>query len=436
MRLPDIHVLPLNSTIATSGRIMSVRDSGGITFFDLVSMNNRVQCILHKKEHAVKITKGDLVEIEGYVTESRSGQKSIYVQKIKLVKSPTLLIPDVKYADSVDLAMKTDENASLYYLVNGECVVQGPRAVLMVERNIRNHLLQKQFEEIRTPILQKVASGAMARPFTTHHNFLNKEVELRVAPELMLKRAIIAGFEQIFEIGQCFRNEGASGMHLQEFTMLEAYSTITSDIPAEYVRWQQFAIDLLVAALTDLPGNQIELHTIRNMPISRYSDLFYKHVGYTLEQLQDDVLLKSVCAKHQVDLSVYKTKEDQLERLYKTLIRSQLISPHMVVDYPLMPLAKCRDQYTSYQFQIIVGTAEIVKACIEEDDDEKQKAKFAEQDSKKDLLNGEVAQTDTNFIECMKVGFPITAGIGIGINRLTQLALNIRNICDTVMFAI
>lgn len=429
----------INMHTSIHGRIMQVRNMSNIIFFDIYTSNEKIQCMLLKSEVAVdKISKGDLVECDGIISLSSTNHVCLKIENIKIITKSELLIPDTWMNNELaikDIQVKQN-NESLYLLVNGPKIIPIYRTLMKLQNNMRNYLINQNFEEVKTPILQLVASGAIAKPFITHHNALGKNIEIRIAPELMLKRLLIGGYHQIFEIGQCFRNEGTSPAHLQEFTMLEAYKTITNDYDKEYVAWQNFTKELLYNIVCDIPNSHIDANKILNMPIITYSDLLKKYINYDLFTLWNDAnILQELCIKYKIDTKEYITKDDQIERLYKLHARPHLIDPIMVIDYPVMPLAKSRG-ILSYQFQVLIHTHEVVKACIEEDNYEEQNRKFAEQDAKKGFVNGEIAQSDDSFIECMKLGFPPAAGIGIGLNRLTQIITNTFNIKDTVMFSL
>lgn len=430
--LPLEHVLDneIGTKVRCCGRIDKIREYATIIFVDLSNFYKKVQVILHKKQDLdiafPMIKKGDIVKVMGDIQLSKTGQKSLFVDTLNVIKQCKRDIPD-SWKGIVNVETKF-RDPCLNIIVNSETRKNFSR-FMKATKLIRTFYEKRGFMEVETPVLQNVASGAMAQPFTTYHNKLHTNFELRIAPEIMLKKLIISGVPRVFEMAKCFRNEGMSPRHLQEFTMLEAYAAYLS-----YSDLKTLVIDCLAFLVYELGDTNFTTNDIRTMRHVTYSELLKEHFNYTLEEFMNNkTLLINIATQH--NITHHGTSEEILERMYKGVIIPTFTKPILIDKYPIMPLAKNASKYESMQFQILIDNKEIVKACQEEDSSEQQLIKFKNQeDIKAHDPDAEIANKDDQFIQDMKLGMPPTCGLGIGINRLVQVLYGLDNIRETVLW--
>jgi lysyl-tRNA synthetase class 2 len=305
-------------------------------------------------------------------------------------------------------------------------------ARVRIVRAIRAFLDDRGFLEVETPMMQPNPGGAAARPFLTHHNALDTDLYLRIAPELYLKRLLVGGMEKVYEINRNFRNEGISTRHSPEFTMLEVYEAY-----GDYRTMMELTEALITNVADEIgAGRSIrwgdsEIDLSRPWPRERYADLLERNAG--VEFADREGVLKAAKA-HGVDtdkLSLYEAAQE----LFEETVEKTLVRPTFVVDYPtaISPLAKVSpsDPEFAERFELFIGGMEIAPAYSELNDPIEQERRFAEQLAD---AAGEWAALDSDFIEALRTGMPPAGGLGIGIDRLVMLFTDSRSIRDVILF--
>ncbi len=402
----------LQKGIFLAGRIIALRDQGNLIFIDLKDESGKIQG-LFKKDNLknFKVLKqnldlGDFISIEGPLFKTQKGEKSIEGKNVQIIVKAFRPLPTQWYG-----LKDVEERFRKRYLdiiLNPEIkekITKGSEII----KHLRGKLWAEGFLEVETPILQLLPGGATARPFITHHNALDTDFYLRIAPELYLKRLLVAGFEKIFEIGRAFRNEGIDAEHNPEFTMLELYW-----VYQDYEGLMEFIEKLLKKFI---PASSKDS-----------SDKPYKWQKITYQEA-----IKKYAKK---DLKTLKTEE--IDEVFKKEVRPKIISPTFIIRYPksISPLAKSYkdDPDFTERFQLIANGSEIVNGFSELNDPIDQRERMQEQEKMYRAGNLEASRLDEDFLEALEYGMPPTAGLGIGIDRLVALATKSHSIKETIIF--
>lgn len=409
------------TSISLMGRVVSYRKMGGVAFGHIVdNSDTKIQFCFNKrmmdetnfKEWSVIPHIGDIVGISGEIWTTGTGERTVLVNKdFQRLQKACGGFPD-KWHGMTDPEL-VRRKRWLECALNPESRnVFRFRSKLIT--SIRNYFEGKSFMEVETPMLTPQASGAQARPFVTHHNALDADFFLRIAPETYLKRMTAAGFDRVFEIGKQFRNEGIDPSHLQEFTSLEWYASYW-----DYCDNMAFFRNLL-NFLSIIFENNKDIHTKlvswKDAPIVEYRKLFHEHTG----RYPDDMSAK------------------EADQLFKTAVRPKLIDPVFVTDYPahMSPMAaRCKnDPNTVQQWQFIVDGWEVVKCYTELTDAALQRQLLEEQMQERANGDDEAMMIEEDFLECMEHGMPPQSGCGIGIDRLIAILHGVANLRDVVFF--
>jgi lysyl-tRNA synthetase class 2 len=312
----------------------------------------------------------------------------------------------------------------------------------LVVKTIRDFLDNEGFAEVETPILQPLAGGAAAKPFVTHHNALNFDMYLRVAPELYLKRLIVGGYEKVYEIARCFRNEGIDHSHNPEFTQVEFYWAY-----ADYEDLMRMAERLLLAILEKTNKGSAKLEaegTVLDFtpPFKRISlkEIVIDKTGIDIDEFNTEEKLRAAIKKRGLRVDVGNTYGygETVEAIYKEYCRDTIVQPTFLTDYPaeMIPLAKRKknDSTKIATFQLVVKGMEVCKAYNELNDPIDQAERFKEQDKLRAKGAEEAQETDNDFIEALSYGMPPTAGFGMGIERLCLLLTGVHSVKETILF--
>jgi lysyl-tRNA synthetase class 2 len=407
--------------ISIVGRVISYRKMGGVAFGHIVdNSDTKIQFCFNKrmmdescyKEWSAVPHIGDIVGLSGELWTTGTGERTVLVNKdFKRLQKACGGFPD-KWHGMTDPELMRRKR----WL---ECAIHPESRNVFRFRSklitsIRNFFEGKSFMEVETPVLTPQASGAQARPFVTHHNALDADFYLRIAPETYLKRMTAAGFDRVFEIGKQFRNEGIDPSHLQEFTSLEWYASYW-----DYCDNMAFFRNL-TNFLSIVFENNKEIHTKlvswKNAPVVEYRKLFNEHTG----RYPDDMSAK------------------EADQLFKTAVRPKLIGPIFVTDYPahMSPMAArhSNDPNTVQQWQFIVDGWEVVKCYTELTDSVLQRLLLEQQ--MQDRANGddEAMMIEEDFLECMEHGIPPQSGAGFGIDRMVAILTGTDNLRDVVFF--
>ena len=390
------------------------------------------------RELAKGVRMGDFIGVEGYRYITGKGEPTLGARTVTVLQRSLEPMPD-KWAGVVDTDVRYRKRY-LDLLGNPES-----RQRFLVRSRliafIRRWLDERGFLEVETPMLQAAASGAAARPFSTHHNALDRDFYLRISPETYLKRVVAGGFDRVYEIGRNFRNEGIDTSHLQEFTMLEWYAAYW-----DYTDNMTAVRELVVAALEEVTGSTtVELDGVTldfgaAWPVIDYRTAVRDATGIDLGVVRDVDTLKAEIADRGIadDLGDTVSYGALVDLLYKRTVRPSLVQPCFLVHHPaeLVPLARRNDDDPSVldMFQVVVAGWEIVKAYSELVDPVEQEERLLEQVRLREAGDDETMMMEDDFIEAMRHGMPPMSGLGLGIDRFVALATGAPTLRDVVLF--
>ncbi len=430
------------SAIVLLGRITAMRRHGAIAFADLADASGKIQLQFTREGLQERFAEldafdtGDFIEATGIPVLSKRGERTILMSAFSMASKSIRPIPSTWFGIK-DVEMRSRER-ELDLLANPDTKLTiEKRSALM--KFLRSYLDTKGFIEVETPILQPIPGGTLAEPFSTHHNALDTDLSLRIAPELYLKRLLVGGFEKVFEIGKNFRNEGVDKSHNPEFTMLEFYLAY-----ADYEDLMDIAEEMLSLAAKEITGSHdvpwddtsISFHA----PFTRisYIDTIAEHTGINILEEKNPEAYLAAFVDHKITPPETATYAKLVDELYKEIVRPTLISPTILYDYPaeLVPLAKrsLQDERLVEMFQLVIAGMEIVKAYTELNDPVEQRARFEEQQSHRDKGDREAHAIDESYLKAMEYGMPPAAGFGLGVDRLAMLLTNTPHLRDTILF--
>jgi len=437
-------LLKKNGKLDIVGRIMAVRGHGGSIFFDLNDGTGKIQAYIKKDEIGEEgfslfsntADIGDFAGISGIPFVTKKNEKSIKVSSWKMLAKSLRPLPEKWHGLS-----DTEERFRKRYLdlLMNEDVRRRFALRSKIISEIRKFLDKDGFWEVETPVLQTLAGGALAKPFKTHHNALDMDLYLRVAPELYLKRLLVGGFGKVYEIAKNFRNEGIDATHNPEFTMLESYEAYRD---AEYL--MGFAEKLLKTTIVNSSGEDKvkfggnEINFGGEYQRVKYFDLFkrYALIAEPEKATKEDYVLKA--KQLGAEVKDFEEREKIMDNIYKKICRPKLIQPTFIVDYPAgaSPLAKRKEENKDLidRFQLVAGGYELINGFSELNDPIDQKERFKEQDKAKERGDEEVSPSDEEYLEAMEYGMPPAAGFGLGIDRLVMLLTDTHNIKEVILF--
>jgi len=446
--LKEAFDLPDGTTnVRLAGRVSSVRKMGKITFAHLQDVQGKLQFVLKKNtleedydffHKTVDI--GDFLGVEGEMFTTNSGERSLQVAQYTFLGKALREMPE-KWHGLADQELRYRQRY-LDLISNQES-----RNVFLMRSKmlstIRRFLETRGFLEVETPILTNKASGALATPFLTHHKALDIDVYLRIAPETYLKRLIVGGFQHVFEVSRCFRNEGISPVHLQDFTMIEGYSAYFNyQDNMEMLRAMILTILQELFGSTTLTIGDKEIDFAQEWPVVSFRELILKDTGIDIDDHPDGPsLLKAIRSKgirleHESLESL--GKGNLIDQLYKKVSRPFMISPVFLTCHPLdlSPLARRNDtdEQITDRFQLVVNGAEIINAYSELVDPVDQRIRLESQSELRSRGDAEAMPLDEDYLKSMEYGMPPISGWGMGIDRLLQVLLNLENIRDGVLF--
>ena len=400
--------------VRIAGRIETVRRMGKAGFMHLMQSGERLQVYVRKDavpENEYKLFEildlGDIAGVEGYLFRTRTGELSVHVEKLTFLSKILLNMPE-KFHGLEDVEIRYRQRY-LDLIANPESrkiFITRAKIIASLRRGLEAH----GFVEVETPMMQPLYGGATARPFVTHHNTLDMDLYLRIAPELYLKRLIVGGLDRVYEINRNFRNEGISTQHNPEFTMLEFYQAYTDyhgmmDLSCELLK--QAAIEATGSAVVEYQGAALDFGNIRRM---------------TIREAVGDPSLKGLA----------------LMEAFERTVEPTLIQPSIVYEYPVevSPLSKTNEKDPAFvdRFEIYAGGMEIGNAYTELNDPREQRRRFEMQLAMREAGDEEAHQMDEDYLRAMCYGMPPTGGEGIGIDRLTMLLTNSKSIRDVILF--
>jgi lysyl-tRNA synthetase, class II len=428
--------------VSVAGRVMALRNSG--MFIDLQDASGKIQVFSHKENlppetlEALKLVDiGDIIGAKGTIRRTPRGELSVKSNEIQILGKSILPLPE-KYHGLTDIETRYRQRY-LDLIMNQESRDTLVKRSRMISE-IRKLLLDKGFLEVETPMLQTIAGGAAAKPFITHHNALDIDMYLRIAPELYLKRLIVGGIsEKVFELNRNFRNEGISPKHNPEFTMMELYQAYADyndmmDLTEEIVT--TVAKNVLGATLINFQGTEINL--AGPWPRKSMIDCVREETGVDFAQIETDEEARAAARKLNVEVEDYETWGSVVEQVFEVKVEHKLIQPIHIIDYPreISPLAKVhRDNPRLVErFETRVYGWEIANAFSELSDPLDQRQRFEAQMAQREHGDDEAHQMDEDYITALEYGMPPCGGLGIGIDRLIMLLTDSPNIRDVIAF--
>jgi len=428
--------------IVLTGRIMRIREHGSLLFGDIKDGSGRIQFMIKKNELGEKgfnfflenFDIGDFVELKGFLTKTKKGEKTLETRDYKILAKSLLPLPE-KWHGLKDVEERFRKRY-LDLLFNDDIKEKFILRSKIV-KEIKNFLEKNDFIETETPILQPLYGGAKAKPFKTYLNAFDMEMYLRISPELYLKRLLIGGFEKVYEIGRCFRNEGVDRSHNPEFTMLEFYWAYT-----DYKRLMRFTEEMFKEVLKKIFGTlkiryeNKEIDFKAPWPRIEFNVLIKKYTKIDLDEINTEALRKK--AKELLGFDVKGDKPEIADEIYKKYCRPKIWNPVFVIHHPVgfQPLAKALNKNPKKlaNFQLIVAGFEIVNAFSEQNNPLEQKRIFEEQERIKKEGFEEAQPMDKDFIEALEYGMPPAAGFGMGIDRLAALLTNSHALREIILF--
>lgn len=429
--------------VSVAGRIMSKRGMGKVSFVDLHDRMGRIQLFTKideigedAYERWQKLDLGDIIGITGDVFRTRTGEISIRTKSYVLLSKALRPLPE-KYHGLKDTETRYRQRY-VDLIINPEVKDTFEKRSHII-RSIRNYMDRLNYIEVETPILNPIAGGASARPFVTHHNTLDMDMFLRIAPELYLKRLIVGGFERVYEIGRLFRNEGMSVKHNPEFTTIEMYQAYTDmqgmmDLAEQLL--SSVAREVLGTTEINYQGTEISL----SPPFQRYTmeEAVLKFTGVDFSAIETDEQAHEAARQKGLEPSKTSTRGDILYMFFDFYCEDKLIAPTFISDYPVevSPLSKKNPSNTKYadRFELFIGGREYANAYSELNDPIDQRRRFADQLKKRDAGDDEANLHDEDFCVALEYGMPPTGGMGIGIDRLVMLMTDNASIRDVLLF--
>lgn len=432
--------------VTVAGRIMSKRGQGKVVFSDIYDRDGKIQLFIkidEVGEEALKQYKtndlGDWVAATGEVFKTKTGEVSVKVKTVELISKSLkplpekwhgLKDPDLRYRQrEVDIITNPEVKDTF---IKRSQIISG----------IRSFLDNKGFLEVETPMLATIAGGASARPFITHHNTLDLDMFLRIAPELYLKRCIVAGFEKVYELGRTFRNEGMSVRHNPEFTMIELYQAF-----ADYNDMMELTENMVAEVCKKVNGTTKVTYQgaeIDFMPPWRritMVDAVKEYAGVDYNEFKSDADAQAVAKEKNLEFSKplnTVTKGEVLNALYEEFCEEHMIQPTFIIDYPveISPLTKKKrgNEMFTERFEGFVFGRELCNAYSELNDPIVQRERFAQQEKERELGDDEAYMIDEEFMSALETGMPPAGGLGIGIDRLIMFLTDSASIRDVILF--
>ncbi len=431
--------------ISMVGRILSLRSQGKIIFFNFDDGTGSFQGLLKSGdptpeevfelfEKAFDI--GDFAEVKGTLFVTKREEKTILVQSVRMLSKSLRPLPE-KWHGLTD----TEERFRKRYLdlISNPEVKERFILRTRIVSEMRTILDEAGYLEVETPALQPIYGGASANPFVTHHNALDTDLYLRISDELYLKRLLAGGFSKVYEIAKDFRNEGIDTTHNPEFSMLEFYESYSDS--AKQMAFTEKMIKRIVKNLFNKDSiilNEEEINFSQPFEVISYYELFKKYTNINKPESISQKDLEEEAKSIGVDVKEGDSYYTTMDNIYKKNIRPKLVQPIFIIDYPInyLPLAKKKESNPELveAFQLVIGGMEIVKAFSELNDPIDQRERFSVQEKFKEEGDKEAQVMDEDFIEAMEHGIPPAGGVGIGIDRLTMLLTNTKNIKEVILF--
>ncbi|HLN02628.1 MAG TPA: lysine--tRNA ligase [Bryobacteraceae bacterium] len=424
--------------VRVAGRVKTIRSKGKAGFAHLAQNGEQLQ--IYVRSDAVSpddfrlfqmLDIGDVIGAEGHLFRTRTGELSVHVERLEFLSKTLLSMPE-KWHGLEDVETRYRQRY-LDLIANPESrKVFVTRAKIIA--SLRRQLEEREFIEVETPMMQPLYGGATARPFITHHNVLDMDLYLRIAPELYLKRLVVGGLERVYEINRNFRNEGLGYKYNAEFTMLEFYQAYTDyrglmDLTAELLK--QVALDAAGSTEVEYEGARLDFANLRRFSMREAVIEFWQGAD---RPTPDDVRDPEWLRRH----SEKSTSGEALADIFERAAESQLIQPTIIYDYPVetSPLSKNKPDDPAFveRFEVYAGGMEIGNAYTELNDPQEQRRRFEMQLAMRAKGDEEAHQMDEDYLRALCYGMPPAGGEGIGVDRLTMLLTGTRTIRDVILF--
>jgi len=430
-----------NIPVSIAGRLLTIRNMGNSSFANLHDESGNIQIYLQKKQVGEdsyllfnNLDLGDIVGIEGVLFKTKTGELTVNTSSIMLLSKSLRPLPE-KFHGIADIEIKYRQRY-LDLMINPETKsLFKTRSKIVSE--IRNFFIEDDYLEVETPMMHMIPGGAAAKPFITHHNSLDLDLYLRIAPELFLKRCIIGGYEKVFEINRSFRNEGLSVKHNPEFTMIEFYCAYQ-----DYIYLMSLIENLFSKIISSLnfssnfeyQGLQIDFKT----PFTKikFYDSIEKYAkGIDSSKLNDKNYIEDYCSENNIKISDKGSIVKMHLDIFDKMVEKELINPTFVTHYPteVSPLSRSFDDEPNLveRFELFIAGREMANGFSELNDPEEQSNRFKEQVNSDD---DEKMSYDEDFVMALEYGMPPTAGAGIGIDRLIMIFTDSASIRDVLLF--
>lgn len=431
--------------VCIAGRVMLNRGAFGV----IQDMTGRVQFYVNKdaRPFAKQLDLGDIIGVCGELHKSGKGDLYVDMAQYQLLSKNLRPLPD-KHKGLQDTESRYRQRYVDLITNQDSRRVFALRSAII--SSIRSYLTEQQFMEVETPMLQVIPGGATARPFITHHNALDRDMYLRIAPELYLKRLVVGGFERVFEINRNFRNEGLSTRHNPEFTMIEFYQAYADyqdlmDLTENMLRFvaqQVLGSTILTNTLSDEDGNILE-STEYDLakPFQRltmFDSILQYNPQISAQDLNDEPAARKIAANMGIEIGEHQGLGKIQIEIFEKTVEHKLQQPTFITQYPaeVSPLARRNDDnpFVTDRFEFFVGGRELANGFSELNDPEDQAARFHAQVAEKDAGDDEAMHYDEDYINALEYGLPPTAGEGIGIDRLVMLFTDSPSIRDVILF--
>jgi lysyl-tRNA synthetase class 2 len=430
--------------VKVAGRMMLKRVMGKASFITIADVGGRIQLYVARDQVGEETyaafkrwDTGDIVGASGALFRTRTNELTVHCAELRLLSKSLRPLPE-KFHGLADQEQKY--RMRYLDLIMNESSRRTFTARSRIVQSIREYMCGHGFLEVETPMMHPIPGGASARPFKTHHNTLDIDLFLRIAPELYLKKLVVGGFEKVFELNRNFRNEGMSPRHNPEFTMMEFYEAYS-----EYHQLMDFTEGLLRHSAREALGVEVFSYQGRALDLSRPFDrltmvqaIVKYHPHYTPEQLNDAAWLRQKLDALKAEVKPGMGLGPLQLLLFEETTEADLWDPTFIIDYPaeISPLARCSDgnPEITERFELFIVGREIANGFSELNDPEDQAARFQAQAKAKDAGDEEAMYYDADYIRALEYGLPPTGGCGIGIDRLVMLLTDSANIRDVILF--
>ena len=430
-------------TVTVAGRVMTKRIMGKASFCDVQDREGRIQIYVKREDIGEEIYDdfkrfdiGDIIGVTGEVFKTQKEEISVRAKEVTLLSKSLQVLPE-KFHGLKDQELRYRQRY-VDLIVNPEVKdVFLKRSAII--KSIRSFLDSRNYIEVETPVLQTIAGGASARPFTTHHNTLDLDMYLRIALELPLKRLIVGGLERVYELGRVFRNEGMSVRHNPEFTMLELYEAYT-----DYKGMMELIEALMKKCAIDVLGTlQVpyeELTIDFESPFRKLTmvDAVKEYAKVDFDEIQTLEEAQKIAKEHHIEYEKRHAKGDILNLFFEEYVEKNLIQPTFILDYPveISHLTKRKPEKPEYteRFELFVTGREFANAYSELNDPIDQRARFEHQEAMRNMGDDEADLIDEDFMTAIEYGMAPTGGLGLGIDRFVMLLTNSSSIRDVLLF--